>query len=90
MEANLKIDLINKVNNDQWFNELELGRLAQDPTMNYKSKLTLMSGILEELAINNAKLGLIEQYFTPPQVQPKSNTGPQVQSQPLPGQSHGE
>ena len=37
--ANLKLDLINKLNNDKYYEELELVRLAQDPNTNYKENL---------------------------------------------------
>lgn len=85
--ANLKLDLQNKLNNDKMFAELELVRLAQDPTMNYKIKIEKMDSELKNLAILNAQLGLVEQYFQEPE-------NPPVQQAPVgqahQGQSHGE
>jgi len=94
--ANLKIDLVNKLNNEKFYAELELVRLAQEPNMNYKCKIDQMSGLLQEIAIINAKLGLVEQYFQgpvpqqapAPQGQPVPQQAPQGKVHP--GQSHGE
>jgi len=99
--ANLKLDLINKLNNDKFYGELELVRLAQEPNMKYKEKITLMEVELETLALANAKLGLVEQYFQEPapQAAPAPEGQPQAAPAPAPeapkgkvhqGQSHGE
>ena len=89
--ANLKLDLLNKNNNNKMFTELELVRLAQEPNMNYKNKIDMLDDIFDEIVMINAKAGLIEQYFQEP--------APQTQPQPAPtttqgnvyqGQSHGE
>lgn len=61
--ANLKLDLVNKLNNDKFYAELELVRLAQEPNMNYRNKIDTMDYQLGELALLNGKLGLVEQYF---------------------------
>lgn len=61
--ANLKLDLLNKVNNEKYFAELELVRLAQEPNMNYQDKIESMDKILGDIAIMNAKLGGVDQYF---------------------------
>lgn len=86
--ADLKRDLINKISNDKYYAEIELIRLAQDPTMNYEEKIHKIQGQLNGLAILNAQLGLAEQYF-----QPQQGGQPQTQ-QPAgnvhQGQSHGE
>jgi len=69
--ANLKLDLVNKLNNDKYYEELELVRLAQDPNTNYKNKIDAMSIQLEKLAVLNAQIGLVGQYFQePPQAAP--------------------
>ena len=90
--ANLKLDLINKLNNDKYYEELELVRLAQDPNTNYKEKIDAMAYRLGELALLNAQLGLVNQYFQePPQTAPAN-----VLAQGAPagqvhqGQTHGE
>ena len=98
--ANLKIDLVNKLNNDKFHAELELVRLAQKPDMNYKVKLTEMDTQLNELALTNIKLSLVEQYFQEPAPSSEAQQGsvPQQGSAPQqvpqgnvhPGQSHGE
>ena len=94
--ANLKLDLINKLNNEKFYAELELVRLAQEPNMNYRTKIDSMNLELETLAVTNAKLGLVDQYFQEP-VAPEGQ--PQVAPAPAPeapkgkvhqGQSHGE
>lgn len=94
--ANLKIDLVNKLTNDKFYAELELVRLAQEPNMNYRTKIDSMNLQLEVLAMTNAKLGLVEQYFQEP-VAPQAAPAPQpapAQGQPQgkvhQGQSHGE
>jgi hypothetical protein len=101
--ANLKLDLINKLNNDKFYAELELVRLAQEPNMHYRTKIDSMNLELEILAVTNAKLGLVEQYFQEPtpQATPTGQPAPQgapagqpVAEKPAgkvhPGQSHGE
>ena len=93
--ANLKLDLLNKLNNDKYYEEIELVRLAQDPNTHYKQKIEEMQYRLRELALLNAQLGLVEQYFKEPtpQVQP-TQQGETVAQTPQgkvhQGQSHGE
>lgn len=97
--VNLKNDLQSKVKNEKYYTELELVRLAKDPSMNYKEKVDQMHGILREIAIQNAQMELIEQYFqdAPPKTQEGQQPQPeqqQKQQQPAPaahqGQTHGE
>lgn len=94
--ANLKLDLVNKLNNDKFYAELELVRLAQDPNMNYRTKIDSMDLQLEVLAKTNGKLGLVDQYFQEPRGQAPQQQAPQQQApqQPKasvhPGQSHAE
>ena len=103
--ANLKLDLINNLNNEKYYDEIELIRLAQDPNMNYKEKLNLMSDKLKNLTLINAKLGLVEQYFQEPTAQTPTTGVPATPTNaPAPanapdntpkgkvhqGQSHGE
>lgn len=94
--ANLKLDLVNKLNNDKFYAELELVRLAQEPNMNYKEKIEGMDAQLEGLAVLNAKIGLVEQYFKEeapaegtPQDAPVADAA-QAPAQAQQGQSHGE
>jgi len=95
--ANLKLDLINNLNTDKFYSELELVRLAQEPNMNYKKKIELMNNQLEELALLNIKAGLVEEYFKEPV--PTSQGAPVIANAPVTakptgkvhqGQSHGE
>jgi hypothetical protein len=101
--ANLKLDLLNKLRNDKYYEELELVRLAQDPNMNYKEKIDSMHNRLEKLALLNAEMGLVEQYFQEPlQQQPQQIPPQQVAPEGAPvaagqqpvrvhqGQTHGE
>jgi len=92
--ANLKLDLINKLNNDKYYEELELVRLAQDPNTNYKEKIDAMSYRLSQLAILNAQLGLVNQYFQEPAPQaagaPVQGAPVQPAGQVHQGQTHGE
>ncbi len=91
--ANLKLDLLNKLRNDKYYEELELVRLASDPNMNYKEKIDLMDYKLQNIAMINAKMGLAEQYFQEPQ-QPQGQPAPQSAPAPVghvhQGQTHGE
>lgn len=85
--ANLKLDLLNKLNNEKYFDEMELVRLAGEPNMNYKDKVDQMSRKLFSIAMLNAQLTLVGQYFPEqPQVVPQSAPQGQVHQ----GQSHGE
>ena len=85
--ANLKLDLLNKIRNDKYYDELELIRLAQEPNMNYKEKINEMDIRLTNIAIQNIKIGhLIEQYF-PEQPQQPPQQAPTKTHQ---GQTHGE
>jgi len=89
--ANLKVDLIQKINDKKYYEEMELVRLAQDPNMNYEVKVYDMLEILGNLAILNAKLGLVNQYFQEPatatQAAPVQNP---PSGQVHQGQTHGE
>jgi hypothetical protein len=88
--ANLKLDLLNKLRNDKYYEELELVRLASDPNMNYKDKIDAMTYRLERLSILNAEMGLAEQYFQEPAPAAMPQPQPQPQGQVHPGQTHGE
>jgi hypothetical protein len=74
--ANLKVDLINKITNDKYFDELELARLAQEPNMNYKQKIEEMDFLLSQIFLSNAKIELItKQYFVDQPVTQVQNHG---------------
>jgi hypothetical protein len=95
--ANLKLDLLNKLRNDKYYEELELVRLAGDPNTNYKEKIDAMSFRLSNLAVLNAQMGLVEQYFQEPApvaATPAPDGQVPVQAQPQgkvhQGQTHGE
>jgi hypothetical protein len=81
----LKQDLLNQLNNDKYFKEKELARLAQDPNMNYKIKVDEMSELLKKISEIDLANQLVGKYF---QDQPLST--PQVKQQVHQGQSHGE
>lgn len=96
--ANLKLDLVNNLNNQKYYDEIELIRLAQDPNAVYKDKIVAMEVQLEKIALVNAKIGLVDQYFKEPEAPagqaatPKQQ--PEVKQQPQgqvhKNQSHGE
>lgn len=94
--ANLKLDLIDKLNRDKMYEELELVRLAQDPNANYRQKINQMSTNLANISIINAQLVLAQQYFQEPApIQAGVPTGtsagaPQPAGTVHPGQTHGE
>jgi len=98
--ANLKLDLLNKLRNDKYYEELELVRLAQEPNMHYKEKIDSMQNRLAALSLLNAEMGLVEQYFQEPVPAPQEGApvgapqgAPVVEApkgQVHPGQTHGE
>ena len=75
--ANLKADLLNELRNQKYYSEMELLRLAQDPSMNYKQKISKIIEELEKIAGLNNKLALAEAYFQAPEQQVDPNA-PQV------------
>jgi len=95
---NLKLDLLNYLKNEKFYEELELARLAQEPNMNYRDKVNQMSCKLEKIAVINAQVLLIEQqYFVEPVVPAEGAPVPQPVPQSVPtvevkhqGQTHGE
>jgi hypothetical protein len=94
---NLKIDLLDKLQKDKYYAELELVRLAADPNMNYKDKVEQMQWKLDGIALLNADMNLVEQYFKEPQPAPQAappQAGAPVANAPQgavhPGQTHGE
>jgi hypothetical protein len=91
--ANLKLDLLNKLNNDKYYEELELVRLAQDPNTNYKEKIDEMAFRLANIALLNAQVGLVAQYFQEPVAAAPAQgnpTGAPVGGAVHQGQTHGE
>ena len=88
--ANLKVDVLNKVGNEKYFQELELVRLAQDPNMKYKDKVEEISAVLIELAILDAQASLVEKYFQEPSGQAPVQGEAVPQGRVVNGQSHGE
>jgi hypothetical protein len=95
MAVNLKVDLINQLGTKKFYAEIELGRLAGDPNMNYKEKIDLMECKLGEIALVNGEMALAQQYFPDPApaAPDQVKTDPASVVKPttlLPGQSHGE
>lgn len=100
--ANLKLDLINKFNNEKMFAELELVRLAQEPNMNYEEKLDLMQVQIDRLILLDGRQAKVDQYFQEPAPQAAPAPAPAPEQAPAPapaaepqakvhkGQSHGE
>lgn len=93
--ANVKQDLLNKIGIEKYYAELELGRLAADPNMNYQEKINSMTYLLERIAILNGQIGLANQYFPDaPVVQatpaPAAQGAPPAGGVVHPGQTFGE
>lgn len=92
--ANLKQDLLNKLGNEKYYDELELARLAQDPNTNYKEKVEKMSKILKDISSVDVATQLINKYFQEPQQTENQNLGNEPtqpkQPEPHPGQTHSE
>jgi hypothetical protein len=65
--ANLKADLLNELRNQKYYAEMELLRLAQDPSMNYRKKILDIDIQLGSIALMNQKIGLAEGYFQNPE-----------------------
>ena len=61
--ANLKADLLQELRTQKYYAELELLRLAQDPTMRYRNKIDELDDLLADIALINSKIGLAEGYF---------------------------
>ena len=61
--ADLKLDLTNKINNDKYYAELELVRLASEPNIKYLYKVEEMSKMLDIIANANNKIHLIENVY---------------------------
>lgn len=98
--ANLKLDLINQLNNEKYYAEIEFFRLAAEPNMKYKVKIGEMATQLEKIVMVNAQLGLVEQLLPEQQAAPQQAPPPQADAPAPPpaepkakvhqGQSHGE
>ena len=94
--ANLKQDLLNNLGSDKYYAELELGRLAAEPNMNYKVKVEEMTFLLKKIAEYDLATQLVGKYFPeqqpaadqPTPEKPQSSTPEQPKTHP--GHSHGE
>lgn len=60
---NLKIDLINNLRNNKYYEELELVRLAQDQNSNYKIKISEITETLKRILVIEGTIELVEKYF---------------------------
>ena len=82
--ANLKLDLLNKLRNDKYYKEMELVRLAQEPSMCYEEKIDLMVVKLKQLHDLNGQMVLMEQYFQEPEQAPQAGAPAPGQAPPAP------
>jgi hypothetical protein len=72
--ANLRADLLNELRNQKYYAEMELVRLAQDGTMNYREKIDALDDVLTDIALLNQKMALADGYFAQPeQAAPAAN-----------------
>ena len=78
--ANLKADLLNELRNQKYYAEMELLRLAQDPSMNYRAKILKLDKELESIALLNQKIALAEGYFQTPEQAPIEQPVPMEQT----------
>lgn len=62
--ADLKQDLLGLVVNEKTYDELELARLASEPNMNYRLKISQMHEILKKIHTHNGAIDLINMYFS--------------------------
>lgn len=99
MQQNLKADLIQKFNQNKYFAEQELVRLATPATSStipYSTKLELIEEQIKLIAESNMNIALVNQYFQEAQTQQPTqpvveNKEPaQQQTGAHAGQSHGE
>lgn len=77
--ANLKQDIINNLGNQKYYAELELGRLAAEPNMNYEVKVKTMSDLLKDLAALDLANQLVSKYFQEPVAGPEGQPEGQVE-----------
>lgn len=88
MAADLKQDLLTMVVNDKNYDELELVRLASEPNMNYRLKVSQMYELIKKISTYNNSIELINTYFSEP-AKATENPAP-VSAPPVNGQSHSE
>ena len=80
--ANVKEDLLQQLATEKYYAEIELVRLANDPNMNYNTKITQLSNIISQIALINLKGELTGQYFQEaPQGEPEGQ--PEQPEQPV-------
>ena len=90
--ANLKQDLMNNLGNEKYYDEIELARLAQEPNMSYKEKISKMVDVLKNIQSVDFATQLVGKYFQEPapQEQGAITNQPQSSGKPQPGQTHAE
>ena len=81
----IKIDLLNAANLKKVLLEKELSRLYEETSLNIEDKINATFKVLADIAMVNAQIGLIGQYYIEPQ-QANVTPTPQVHQ----GQTHGE
>lgn len=61
----IKNDLIDKISKEKYYYEQDLIRFAENDTMKYADVIDEIDSVLEKIALCNAKIQLIKQYFKP-------------------------
>jgi len=61
----IKNDLIDKISKNKYYLEQDLVRFADNDNLKYNEVIDEIDAILTEIALCNAKLQLIKQYFQP-------------------------
>lgn len=59
----IKIDLLNKLNNDLYLAELELDRIANHNNINYAIQLSKIERVLENIILTKTKISALNNYF---------------------------
>lgn len=59
----IKIDLLNKLNNDLYLAELEFERLSKAENINYSIQLSKIETILEDIIMIKTKISAVNNYF---------------------------
>lgn len=84
--ANIKTDLLQQVEQDRYFAEMDLIALVSNQTLSYKDKLEQIGEVIEKIALINSRKGIIEQYFQEaPQGEGEPQGDPQTEEAPEAG-----
>lgn len=69
----VKVDLLNKIKMDKYYEEKDLIRIAKNNQISHRKKIEKLDEIFKNIALLNNKLILVEQYFIEENKQDSSN-----------------